>query len=148
MNIVFIFSKIDRIAIQLTTNLSNCHSADYTQTQTQIESELFRMLVNKCCSKSRHEMHVMAYSHCRNQIWTRTQTRIPNLMGKLYYAEVFTLVWIQIQITTRIESPVVTVPILGTDLHLKDRCPSQFYYISIRGSESESEPMGNFCIVQ
>ena len=32
--------------------------------------------------------------------------------------------------------------------HFRDGCPSQFYYISIRGSESESEPMGNFCIVQ
>ena len=33
-----------------------------------------------------------------------------------------------------------TVPILETDL-----CP---YYISIRGSESESEPMEKSCIVQ
>ena len=38
--------------------------------------------------------------------------------------------------------------ILGMDLHPKERCPSQIYYISIRGSESESEPIGNFCIVQ
>ena len=42
---------------------------------------------------------------------------------------------------------MVTVPILGTDLLPKDRSPSQFYYISIRGSDSESEPMGNFCMV-
>ena len=44
-------------------------------------------------------------------------------------------------------SQMVTVPILGTDLNPKDRFPSQFYHISIRGSESESEPVGNFCIV-
>ena len=45
-------------------------------------------------------------------------------------------------------SRMVTVPILGMDLHPRDRCPSQFYYISIWGSESESEPKGNFCIEQ
>ena len=82
----------------------------------------------------------MAYSHCR--------TRIPNLMGTLYYAEVLTLVQIQIQIPTQMVSQIVTVSILGMDLHPKDRYPFQFYYISIRGSESESELMGNFCIVQ
>ena len=73
----------------------------------------------------------MAYSHC----WTRTQTRIqtriqnrvPNPMGALYYAEVFTLVQIWIWITTRMVSQTVTVPILGTDVHPKDRCLSQFY---------------------
>ena len=69
-------------------------------------------------------------------------------MGTLYYAEVFTLVPIQIQIPARIFSKIFTVPILGWDVRPKDRCPSQFYYISIRASQSESEPMGNFCIVQ
>ena len=39
---------------------------------------------------------------------------------------------------------MVTVPILGTDVHPKDRCLSQFYYISIWGSEFESEPNGKF----
>ena len=39
-------------------------------------------------------------------------------------------------------------PFLGTNLHPKDRSPSQFYYISIRGSECESEPVEKFCIVQ
>ena len=88
----------------------------------------------------------MAYSHC----WTRTRTRIrtPFPMGTLYYAEVFTLVWIWIWIPTQMVSQMVTVPILGADLHPKDRSLSQFYYISIRGSESESEPMGKCCIVQ
>ena len=32
--------------------------------------------------------------------------------------------------------------------YFKDRSPSQVCYISIRESESESKPMGNFCIVQ
>ena len=36
----------------------------------------------------------------------------------------------------------------GYCTHFRDRCPSQFYYISITGSKFESEPMGNFCIVQ
>ena len=86
----------------------------------------------------------MAYSRCR----TRIRTQIPNPMGTLYYAEVFTLVRIQICIPTWIFSRMVTVNILGTDVHPKDRCLSHFYYISIRGSESKSEPMGNFFIAQ
>ena len=72
----------------------------------------------------------MAYSHCRTQVRSQIRTQIPNTVVTLYYAEVFTLV-----------SQMVTVLILGTDLHPKDRCLSQFYYISIRGSESKSEPM-------
>ena len=45
-------------------------------------------------------------------------------------------------------SRMVTIPILGTDLHPRDRSPSQFYYISIRGSESESKPVEKSCILQ
>ena len=41
---------------------------------------------------------------------------------------------------------MVTVPILGTEICPWDRDP--FYYISIRGSESEPEPVEKFCIVQ
>ena len=55
--------------------------------------------------------------------------------------------WIWIWIPMRMVSQMVTVPILGTDLYPRDRFPSKFYYISIRGSKSESEPMGNFCIL-
>ena len=76
------------------------------------------------------------------EIWTW----IPNPIITLYYAEIFTL--IQIQIPTWMVSEMVAVTILGTDLHPNDRYPCQFYYISIRGSESESEQMENFCIVQ
>ena len=36
---------------------------------------------------------------------------------------------------------MVTVPILGTDLCPRDRSPSQFYYILIRGLESVSVPV-------
>ena len=46
------------------------------------------------------------------------------------------------------DSDPFTVPILGTDLHPRDRCPFQFYYISIRLSESKSEPVEKFCIVE
>ena len=34
---------------------------------------------------------------------------------------------------TQMVSQMITVPILGTDLHPKDRSLSKFYYISIRG---------------
>ena len=43
---------------------------------------------------------------------------------------------------------MVTVPILGMHLHPRDRSPAQFYYISIRGSESESEPVEKLSIMQ
>ena len=75
----------------------------------------------------------MAYLHCRTRI------RIQNPIITLYYAEIFTLV--QIQISTRIVSQMVTVPVLRTDLCAKDRYLSPITYISIRGSESESKPM-------
>ena len=38
---IYLFPKLTKIAIWWTTNLLNCHLADYTQTQTQ--PELFRM---------------------------------------------------------------------------------------------------------
>ena len=88
----------------------------------------------------------MAYLHCRTQI--RTQTQTPNPIITLYYAEIFTLVQIQIQIPSQISFPN------GYCTHFKDRSLFQgqisipITYISIRGSESESEPMEKSCIVQ
>ena len=58
----------------------------------------------------------MAYSHCRIRTRIPTRTRIPNPMDTLYYAEVFTLVRIWTRIPVRTDSPIVTVPILGTDI--------------------------------
>ena len=40
---IYLFPKLTRMAIQWTTNLLNCHLAEYTQMEPQIESELFRM---------------------------------------------------------------------------------------------------------
>ena len=44
-------------------------------------------------------------------------------------------------------SQMVTEPILGMDLHPKNRSPSQLHYISIR-DQSESETMEKSCVVQ
>ena len=66
---------------------------------------------------------LMAYSHCR----IRTRTRIPNPMDTLYYAEVFTLVRIRTRMPVRMDSQIVTVPILGTDIRPGDRCLSLFH---------------------
>ena len=55
---------------------------------------------------------------------------------------------VRIQVPIQMVLQIVTVPILGMDLCPRDRSPSQFYYISIRGSESESEPVEKSCIVQ
>ena len=63
-------------------------------------------------------VHVMAYFHYRTRIWIRTQIGTPSLMVTLYYAELFPLVLILIQIPVQMVSRMVTVPILGTDLHL------------------------------
>ena len=73
---------------------------------------------------------IMAYFHCRTriQIWTRTRTQIPNTMATQY-------------------SQMSTVLILETDL-LQGQIPIPITYISMRGSESESKPMGKSCIVQ
>ena len=75
--------------------------------------------------QSRHCL--MAYSHCQTQIRTRTRIQIPNLMVTLYYVEIFTLVQIWIWIPVWRVSQIVTVPILGTDIHSGDRCPSLFH---------------------
>ena len=69
----------------------------------------------------------MAYFHQRTRIRIRTRIQIPNPMGTLYYAELFPLVWIQIQIPVRRVSRMVTVLILGTNLHPRDRSLSLFH---------------------
>ena len=56
---------------------------------------------------------IMAYFQQRR----RTRIRTPFPMVTLYYAELFPLVQIWIQIPVRRVSQMVTVPILGTDLH-------------------------------
>ena len=60
-------------------------------------------------------IRLMAYLHCRTGI----RTSIPNPMGTLYYAEVFALVRIQIQI------PTVMVSLNGYCTHFRDGCPFQ-----------------------
>ena len=52
---------------------------------------------------------MFAYVHCR--------IRILNPNVTLYYAEIFPLVQIRIRIPIWVVSRMVTVPILGTDLH-------------------------------
>ena len=88
------------------------------------------------------------YFHCRTGIRIQTRIRTPSPMVTLYYAELFPLVRIQIQIPVRMVSRMVTVPILGTDLCSRDRSSPQFYYISIGRLESKSKPVEKFCIVQ
>ena len=83
----------------------------------------------------------MAYSHCRTRIRIRTRTRIPNPMGTLYYVEVFTLVWIRIQIPVQTDSRIVTVPILGTDICPRDRYLSQFHTLQL----GDQSPDPNQC---
>ena len=82
-------------------------------------------------------VHIMAYFHQR----IRIRIRIPNPIVTLYYAQLFPLVGIWIQIPVWIVSRVVTVPILGTDLHPQGQIFIPIPYIWIRGSESESEPV-------
>ena len=69
----------------------------------------------------------------------RIPVRRVSLIITLYYAEHFPLV--QRQRWRWRLSLIVTVPILGTDLCPRDRSPSQFYCILIRGLESISVPV-------
>ena len=62
----------------------------------------------------------MAHFHQRR----RTRIRIPNPIVTLYYAQLFPLVRIQIQIPVWIVSRKVTVPILGTDIRPRDPYPN------------------------
>ena len=111
------------------------------QTYTHPLPEDLLLHVNlKCARGIVYLCILMAYFHCRTRIWTPIVT--------LYYAELFPLLRIRIQIPIQMVSRMVTLPILGTDLHPRDRCLSQFYYISIRGSESKSKPVEKSCIVQ
>ena len=65
----------------------------------------------------------MAHFHQRIRTRIRIQTRIPNPIVTLYYAQLFPLVRIWIQIPVRRVSRMVTVTILGTDLCLRDLNP-------------------------
>ena len=58
--------------------------------------------------------------------WRRTQIRIriPNLIITLYYAQLFPLVQIRIQIPVQIVCQMVTVLILGMDLRPRDPNPN------------------------
>ena len=55
---------------------------------------------------------------------TRIRIRIPNPIITLYYAQLFPLVRIQIQIPVKIVSQMATVPISGTDLRPRDPNPN------------------------
>ena len=79
----------------------------------------------------------MAYFHQR--------IRIPNPIITLYYAKLFLLVQIWIQIPVRIVSQMVTAPILGTDIQPRDRSPFLYHRFE---SESKSEPVEKSCTVQ
>ena len=58
---------------------------------------------------------LMAYFHQRRR--RRRRRRIPNLMVTLYYAQLFHPIRMQTQIPVWRLFPMVTVPILGMDLH-------------------------------
>ena len=82
---------------------------------------------------------LMAYFHCQTKI------RIPNPMATYYCAE---------HVSTD-SNPHIRIPFPnGYCTHFRDGSLSQgqisipITYISIRGSESESEPMEKSCIVQ
>ena len=73
-----------------------------------------------CKSCTIKQVTVMAYFHQRRR--RRIPKRIPNPIDTLYYAQLFPL----IQRWRRRLFPSITVPILGTDLHPRDRSPSLF----------------------
>ena len=86
----------------------------------------FNIVCNVICTKVLAPVLISVPFRLSNIAYSRTcQTRIrtliSNQMGTLYYAEVFTLVRIWIQIPTQMVSRMVTVPILEMDVHPKDK---------------------------
>ena len=84
----------------------------------------------------------MVYFHCRTRIRIGNRIRTPSPMVTLYYAELF---------STGSDSdsdPYLDGFLNGYCTHFRDGSPSQFYYMSTRGSVSESKPVEKFCIVQ
>ena len=63
---------------------------------------------------------VLFMAHFHQRRWTRIQIRTPNPIGTVYYAKLFPLTWIQLRILVGKVSRMVTVPILGRDLHPRD----------------------------
>ena len=92
--------------------------------------------------KFRVVSHYLAYLHCRIRLHCNGLFTLPDLdsdsdsdskpMVTLYYVKIFTLVLIWIQIPVRRVSRMVTVPILGMDLHPRDRCSSLFHTFQSR----------------
>ena len=66
----------------------------------------------------------MAHLHQRRQTLIQIRIRTPNPIVTLYYAQLFPLVQIWIQIPVWRVSQMVTVPILGTDLRPRDPNPN------------------------
>ena len=86
----------------------------------------------------------MAYFH--QQI--RARIRIPNPIVTLYYAQLFPLVQIRIRIPVQIVSQMVTVPILGMDLHPRDRFPSLLHTFESGDQSLNPNQWKKSCIVQ
>ena len=63
---------------------------------------------------------LMAHFHQQTRTRIRIQIGIPNPIVTLYYAQLFPLAPIRIHILVQIVSRMVTLPILGTDLHPRD----------------------------
>ena len=82
----------------------------------------------------------MVYFHCRSRI----RTRIPNPVVTLYYAVVFLLHGLRLGSL----SWMGTVPILGMDLHPKERSSSQLHTFQSGDQSPKSKPVEKFSIVQ
>ena len=93
-----------------------------------------RLSSKRCVRIHLRFIYIMAHFHQRRG--TRIRIRIPNPIVTLYYAQLFPLVRFQIWIPVWIVSRMVTVPILGTDLHPRDPNPSPLVGMSHK-SESD-----------
>ena len=72
---------------------------------------------------------------------------IPNPIITLYYAQLFPLVQIQIQIPVRRVSRMVSVPILGTDLRPRDPNPSPLVEMSHKCRSGQCEHLHTILFV-
>ena len=122
------------------------HSSTSRPLQDTYASHLEKFWVKHILHRNEGAMSavlVMTYFHQRRQRWRQIPVQRISLhyIITLDYAEHFPLVHRWRQRWRQRLSLMVTLPILGTDLCPRDRSPSQFYYILIRGLESISVPV-------
>ena len=104
------FSKIDQIAIWWTTNLMNCHSADYIHMETQTKPELFRMHLRLKCCHTRFTSKLLSTSkfsitqswECEIENKETQETSHNKVLFSMLSSETLTISWKSVVLCTKV----------------------------------------------